>query len=130
MRVGQPYTLQDVPLTRGGCLSSGEARELAPVESPDMIQGALSAATEYLTRGIPMPFIVHLHDPQPAVAVYKQFDISGYEIPPSSTGAVTYTSSDPTVATVDAATGVLTYIKGGITTITASDNGNLISSDI
>ena len=76
-----------------------------------------------------MPFIVHLHDPQPAVAVYKQFDISGYEIPPSSTGAVTYTSSDPTVATVDAATGVLTYIKGGITTITGSDNGNLISSD-
>lgn len=76
-----------------------------------------------------MPFIVHLYDPLPAVAVYKQFDVSGYEVPPSAPGAVVYSSSDPNIATVDPASGVLTYIKAGVTTITASDNGNLIASD-
>lgn len=37
---------------------------------------------------------------------------------------ITYTSSDPTVATVDAATGELTLLKGGSTTITAITPGN------
>ena len=37
---------------------------------------------------------------------------------------VTYSSSDPTVATVDASTGVLTILKAGTTTITATFKGS------
>ena len=40
------------------------------------------------------------------------------------TCAVTYTSSEPTVATVDAATGVVTVVGVGTTTITATAQGN------
>src|SRR6267142_4804783 len=68
--------------------------------------------------------IVHLND-SPGVAVYQEFDGpggTGNKVPPS--GIVTYTSSDTTVATVDSATGALTYIAAGSTVISASDSGN------
>ena len=54
---------------------------------------------------------------------------SGSEIPPI--GPVTYSSSDDTIATVDASTGLVTAVGPGVATITGLDSGNgLSASDI
>lgn len=76
-----------------------------------------------------MPLTVHVND-VPGKAIYQEFDGpngTGNKVPP--TGTVTYSSSDPTVATVDPITGALAYLKAGSTVISASDAGNLPASD-
>lgn len=77
-----------------------------------------------------MPLTVHLND-TPGSAKYQEFDGSagaGNKVPP--TGVVAYSSDAPTVATVDASTGALTYVGAGSATISASDGGNLPASDV
>ena len=51
---------------------------------------------------------------------------TGTELPP--VGPVSYTSSDPTIATVDLATGVITTVAPGTATISGSDAGNGLSA--
>jgi uncharacterized protein YjdB len=50
----------------------------------------------------------------------------GVEIAPI--GPVVFSSSDPTVATVDPATGNIKAVGVGVVTITATDNGNQLSA--
>jgi len=73
---------------------------------------------------------VHVND-KPGVAVYQEFDGpngTGNKVPP--VGTVSYSSSDPTVATVDSTTGQLAYLKAGSTVITGNDSGvSLPASD-
>jgi hypothetical protein len=64
-----------------------------------------------------------------AVAVLHEFDGlngTGNELAPI--GPVTYTSSDPTIATVDANTGLVTAVAPGAVTITGTDSGNNLSA--
>jgi hypothetical protein len=71
-----------------------------------------------------MDVTVHLND-TPLTAVLVEFDGpngTGNQVP--SIGPDTYLSSDPTVATIDAASGNLTYVKAGVTTITGLNSGN------
>jgi len=71
-----------------------------------------------------MDVTVHLND-KPLTAVLVEFDGpngTGNQVP--SIGPDTYLSSDPTVATVDPASGNLAYIKAGVTTITGLNSGN------
>lgn len=70
-----------------------------------------------------MPLTVHVND-APGTAVYQEFAApngQGQTVPP--TGAVLYSSSDPTIATVDPSTGKLAYLAAGQTTISANDGG-------
>jgi hypothetical protein len=77
-----------------------------------------------------MSLTVHVND-KPGVAVYQEFDGpngTGNKVPP--VGTVSYSSSDPTVATVDSTTGQLAYLKAGSTVITGNDSGvSLPASD-
>jgi len=71
-----------------------------------------------------MDTTVHLND-KPLKAVLSEFDGpngSGNKVP--SIGPSTYTSTDPTVATVDPSSGVMVYVKAGVVTITGSNAGN------
>lgn len=53
---------------------------------------------------------------------------TGTKVP--NAGAIAYTSSDPTVATVDAASGVATGVNAGTAVITGTDSvNNLTASD-
>lgn len=81
-------------------------------------------------KGVEMPLSVHLND-KPGTAVFKEFDGpsgTGNVVPP--VGAVSFTSSDPAVATVDPTSGVLAYVAVGTASITGTDAGNgLTASD-
>lgn len=66
---------------------------------------------------------------KPKMARFTEFDGpggTGNIVPP--VGKVAFESSDPTVATVDAATGQLAYFKAGSTVITGSDDGNALNA--
>jgi hypothetical protein len=93
-------------------------------------QKALSA-TLYFRDSIGellMNVTVHLND-APLAAVQVEFDGPGGtgNIVPNI-GPTSYTSSDPTVATVDPVTGNLAYLKAGVTTITGVNAGNGLTS--
>lgn len=80
------------------------------------------------SNGGKMDTTAHVSD-APLKAVLTEFDGAGgtgNKVPPSQ--SVQYTSSDPTVATVDAATGQLAYLKAGATTVAGLDPGNGISA--
>lgn len=63
-----------------------------------------------------------------ATAVFAEFDANGVAVPPVTPPV--FTSSDPTVATVDSASGVVTGVAAGTATITGTDSGdNLSASD-
>lgn len=62
-----------------------------------------------------------------ATAVLHEFVSSGgAELAPI--GAVTYVTSDATIATVDPNSGLVTAIAAGIATITGTDSGNSLSA--
>lgn len=64
-----------------------------------------------------------------AVAVLHEFDGlngTGNELAPI--GPVSFTSSDPTIATVDASSGLVTAVAAGAVTITGTDAGNGLSA--
>ena len=69
---------------------------------------------------------------QTATAVLHEFtglNGTGSEIAPI--GPVTFSSSDATIATVDASTGLVTAVGPGVATVTALDSGNgLSASDV
>lgn len=77
-----------------------------------------------------MPVTVHLNE-DPGVAVFTEFSLPngrGIVVPP--VGKVTYTSDNPAVATVDPASGQLTYVAAGVANISGADDGNgLTASD-
>jgi hypothetical protein len=67
---------------------------------------------------------VHVND-APLKAVLVEFDGpngTGNIVP--GTGPTSYTSSDPTIATIDPSSGNLVYLKAGVTTITGLNSGN------
>jgi hypothetical protein len=75
-----------------------------------------------------MDLTAHVND-KPGKAIFTEFDGlsgTGNKVPP--VGAVGWTSSDPTVATVDPATGALVYLKAGTATITGTDAGNSLTA--
>jgi uncharacterized protein YjdB len=75
-----------------------------------------------------MDITVHLND-KPLKAALVEFDGAngaGDVVP--AVVAPSYSSSDPTIATVDAATGQLAYIKAGVTSITGTDSGNAMTA--
>ncbi len=75
-----------------------------------------------------MDITVHVND-KPLKAALVEFDGpngTGNVVP--AAGALAYASSDPTVATVDATTGQLAYLKAGVSTISGSDAGNTMSA--
>jgi len=64
-----------------------------------------------------------------AVAVLHEFsglNGTGAELAPI--GPVSYVSSDPSVATVDAASGLITAVAAGTATIVGTDAGNGLSA--
>lgn len=64
-----------------------------------------------------------------AVAVLHEFDGlngTGNELKPI--GPVTFISSDPTIATVDANSGLVTAVAPGAVTITGTDGGNSLTA--
>jgi uncharacterized protein YjdB len=66
---------------------------------------------------------------QTATSVFKEFtgpNGTGSEIAP--VGPVTFASSDPSIATVDPTTGLVTAVAAGTATITATDGGNGLSA--
>lgn len=64
---------------------------------------------------------------QTATAVLHEFvSQGGAELAPI--GPVSYTSSDPTIATVDPASGLITAVAAGTATITGTDAGNSLSA--
>jgi hypothetical protein len=81
----------------------------------------LTVSTATLTKVdvTPTSPTTHLGINQPFVAVVTLSDST----PVTVTGSSTWTSSDNTVATVGATTGVATPLKAGTTTITATYNG-------
>jgi hypothetical protein len=75
-----------------------------------------------------MDITVHIND-KPLKAALVEFDgASGTGDVVPAIGVLAYTSSDPTVATVDAATGQLAYLKPGFTTISGTDPGNSMTA--
>ena len=63
-----------------------------------------------------------------ATAVFTEFDGGGNKVPP--VGAVTFTSDNAAVATVDPASGIATGVSVGTANISAIDAGNnLTASD-
>lgn len=77
-----------------------------------------------------MPLTVHLND-APVTALFEEFaglNGTGQKVPP--TGTVLYKSDNEAVATVDAATGALSYVAEGQANISADDSGNLPASDL
>lgn len=65
---------------------------------------------------------VHLKD-APGSILHREFNSSDPTKDIPAVGAVTYSSSDSSVATVDPVSGQITYLKGGKTTISGSDAG-------
>lgn len=64
-----------------------------------------------------------------AQAVWQEFsgpNGTGDKLPPA--GAVTYTSSDPAVATVDPSSGLVTAVAIGTATITGTDAANSLTA--
>jgi uncharacterized protein YjdB len=60
--------------------------------------------------------------------VLHEFVVAGGpELPPL--GPVSYASSDPTIATVDPASGLITAVAAGVATITGTDAGNGLSAN-
>src|SRR6267142_919279 len=90
---------------------------------------AVSAKLKFRTsKGEVMDLTAHVND-VPGTAVFTEFDGpngTGNKVPP--VGAVSFVSSDPSVATVDASSGALVYLKAGQTSISASDAGNSLSA--
>lgn len=81
-------------------------------------------------KGESMPQTVHLND-TPGSYLYQEFSgPNGTGIPVPPTGSVQYASDTPAVATIDPNSGQLTYVGAGTATISASDGGNLPSSDL
>jgi uncharacterized protein YjdB len=75
-----------------------------------------------------MDITVHIND-KPLTAALVEFDgPDGTGNVVAASAAPSYTSSDPTVATVDAATGQLAYLKVGTTTIAGLDSGNAMTA--
>lgn len=77
-----------------------------------------------------MDLTVHVND-IPGSALYQEFagpNGTGQVVP--ALGKVVYTSSDPTVATVDPVTGAFVYLKAGVTTISANDGGLMPASAV
>lgn len=75
-----------------------------------------------------MDVTVHLTD-APLKAFLAEFDGpngTGNQVP--GIGPTSYTSSDPTVATVDPVSGNLVYIKAGQTTIVGLNAGNQLTN--
>jgi hypothetical protein len=75
-------------------------------------------------KGI-MDITVHINDLPMLVAKLVEFDGpngTGNVVP--GIGPTSYSSSDPTVASVDATTGQLTYLKAGSTVISGKNAGN------
>lgn len=67
---------------------------------------------------------VHLND-APGTAVFTEFDGTngtGNIVP--AIGPVIFGSDNPSVATVDANTGALTYVSAGVANISGTDAGN------
>ena len=66
---------------------------------------------------------------QTATAVYQEFSgLNGTGAKLAAAGAVVFTSSDATIATVDPASGLVTAIAAGTATITGSDATNGLSA--
>lgn len=62
-----------------------------------------------------------------ATAVLHEFvTAGGAEVAPI--GPVSYASSDPAIATVDPASGLITAVAAGVATITGTDAGNSLSA--
>jgi hypothetical protein len=75
-----------------------------------------------------MDLTVQLAD-TPLRAFLAEFDgPNGTGNPVPGIGPTTYSSSDPTVATVDPVSGFLKYLKAGVTTITGLNSGNQITA--
>ena len=79
-----------------------------------------------------MPLTVKMGD-VPGGAVFQEFDGTngtGNKIPP--VGAVSFSSDNPSVATIDPSTGALAYISPGAANITGADSGpgGLSASDV
>jgi uncharacterized protein YjdB len=68
---------------------------------------------------------------QTATAVFTEFSgPNGTGVVVAPIGPVTFSSSDPTIATVDPTSGLVTAVAPGAATITATDAGNgLTASD-
>lgn len=83
------------------------------------------------SKGNKMPLSVHIND-VPGSALLQEFsgaNGTGIVVPP--TGAVTYASDTPTVATVDPNTGALAYVGPGSANISGTDAGSgLTASDV
>lgn len=60
-------------------------------------------------------------------AVLQEFVVAGGPAVPNK-GPVVYSSSDPTIATVDPATGIGTAVAAGVATITGLDQGNSLTA--
>lgn len=66
---------------------------------------------------------------QTATALLVEFDGpngTGNQVPP--VGPVSYSSSDPSIATVDPSSGLITAVAPGTVTITGTDSGNSLSA--
>ena len=94
----------------------------------ELLRRMTTAHSATLTlRGITMPVTMQIG--QTATAVLHEFtgpNGTGTELPPI--GPVAYTSSDPSVASVDMASGVVTAVAPGTATITGTDGGNSLSA--
>lgn len=93
---------------------------------------AISATLTFVnSKGEHMPLLAHVND-VPGTAVFAEFTGpkgTGTAVPP--TGAVTFASDTPAVATVDPNTGALAYLTAGTATISGTDAGNsLTASDV
>jgi hypothetical protein len=80
------------------------------------------------SQGDTMDLTAHVND-KPGTAIFTEFDGpngTGNKVPP--VGAVSFASSDPTVATVDASSGALVYLKAGTSTISGTDAGNSLTA--
>jgi hypothetical protein len=102
-------------------------KELEEIEER-LPQAAKSSTLAFKTpKGVlSMDITVHLNDPAPQEAVFTEFaglGGTGQVVP--ATGVVAFKSSDPTIVSVDPATGQLAYLAVGTATISADDGGNL-----
>ena len=102
-----------------------ELQELLDKQPPP----AESATLTFLNaKGETMPLTVHVND-TPGKAVLQEFagpSGTGQIVPP--TGVVSYSSSNPAVATVDPSSGALAYVSPGTAVISGSDAGSGLSA--
>lgn len=107
--------------------SEREIRHLREAVRELLGRRARSATLTFINqRGeiMSQPLTVHLND-APGTAVFTEFDGangSGNKVP--AIGPVTFGSDNPSVATVDASTGSLTYVSAGVANISGTDAGN------